>query len=68
MPVSRGAAAHFEIAICDLNRVRPQWHDRDMAAGSGEQGLELIPLPTIQKRIWASTTSICSKSSGLYGS
>src|SRR5919106_2949324 len=31
--------------------VRPRWNDDDMAEGSGEQGLELIPLPAIQKRI-----------------
>jgi ORF6N domain len=40
-----------EIAKCDLNRVRPQCHDRVMVEGSDEQGLELIPLPAIQKRI-----------------
>jgi hypothetical protein len=43
--------SNFEIAKCDLKRVRPQWDDADMGEGSAEQGLELIPLPAIQKRI-----------------
>jgi ORF6N domain-containing protein len=32
-------------------RVQSRWNDPDMAEGSGERGLELIPLPAIQKRI-----------------
>jgi hypothetical protein len=31
--------------------VRPRWNDADLTEGSGEQGLDLIPLPAIQKRI-----------------
>jgi len=35
----------------DLKRVRRHWDHGDMGQGSRAQGVELIPLPAIQKRI-----------------